>query len=200
MPFGGQIRGAAITWLCGRFQPLHASSPWLVLFLGAVILSLVDGLDIMKFRSHQRCGVSTWYGRGDRGAWYPWSPERSAWREEKPAKKAAARSLPFSSQSCRRGETFSVPKPEPGVSPSDAGPGCGERRGWEDARAHWRSSSRAGSGADLAGPSSPQEGGCSGGPCGRYPPALPSLSPRGRVLDHFSSVGNQNIDVQYLCL
>ena len=121
------------------------------------------------------------YGRGDRGTWYPWSPERSAWREEKPAKKAAARSLPFSSQSHRRGENFSVPKSEPGVSPSDSGPGCGERRGWEDARAHWRSSSWAGGGADLAGASSPQEGGCAGGPCGRHPPAVPSRSPRGAV-------------------
>lgn len=116
------------------------------------------------------------YGRGDRGTW---SPERSAWREEKPAKKAAARSLPFSSQSHRRGETFSVPKLEPGVSPSDVGPGCGERRGWEHARAHWRSSSRAGGGADLAGASSPLEGDCTGGPCGRHPPTLPSLSPWG---------------------
>lgn len=122
------------------------------------------------------------------------------WREEKPAKKTAARSLPFSFQSHRRGETLSVPKPERGVSPSDAGPGYGERRGWEDARAHWRSSSRAGSGADLAGASSPQEGDCTRGPCGHHPPTLRSLSPWGHVLDHFSSVDKQNVDVQYLCL
>lgn len=41
------------------FSRYNASFPWPVLFLGAVILSLVYGLGIMKFRSHQRCGVST---------------------------------------------------------------------------------------------------------------------------------------------
>ena len=48
------------------------------------------------------------------------------WREEKPAKKAAARSLPFSSQSRRRGETFSVPKPEVGCHPLMQGQDMGK--------------------------------------------------------------------------